>query len=290
MKKFLPAVIVLIVIVIVASGGYFIYKTLKGGSSTVVSQNVSEEEKKEKAKQERAEQQDLLLEKLKVLFKQQAPGASFSVAVYDLNNDEYFGFNDTKAQHAASVSKVFTSVYTYYLSEQGKFSLTDILGAYNVETQIKYLINQSNEPSWELIDELIGRDPQNKFAKSLGFATVDLRLGKNIMSPKDATMLLVKLAKGEIISEENRDKLFSYMQNTESENFFSPGFPQGTIFYHKTGKYLGEGHDNAYVAHPQNPFVLTVFSNNTAAPSLVGRGKVMTLVAQEVYNYFDSLK
>ena len=224
-----------------------------------------------------------------MLFQQEAPGTTYGLAVYDLNNDEYFGSSDKKAQHAASVSKVLTSVYTYKQAEDGAIDLADSLGAYNVETQIKFLVNQSSQDSWDLIDELVGRETQNKYAKKIGLKSVDLRLGKNLMSPKDATMLLVKLVKGELISDTNRDKLFSYMQNTESEDYFSPGFPQGTIFYHKTGKYLGEGHDNAYVYHEKNPFVLTVFSVDNVNQGSLGRGKIMTLLATEVYNYFDSL-
>lgn len=289
MKKIWPILITLLIIITLIGGGVIFFKALRNGGTTVISESISEEEREAKEAEEREEKQDLLIEKLKVLFKQQAPSTSFSLAVYDLNNDEYFGFNDTKAQHAASVSKVLTSVYVYDLSEKGKLNLSDPLGAYNVETQIKFLINQSSQDSWDLLDELVGTEPQNKYAKSIGLKTVDVRRGKNLMSPKDATMLLAKLVDGEIISEANRNNMFSYMQNTESEDFFSPGFPQGTIFYHKTGKYLGEGHDNAYIAHEKNPFVITVFSNNSANPSLIGRGSIMTQIATEVYNYFDSL-
>lgn len=289
MKQILPILIVTLILIALGVGGYFIFKALTGDSYSVVSEQQSEEEIKAQAEADRKSKQDLLLEKITVLFQQKAPGTTFGVAIYDLNNEEYFGSGDKKAQHAASVSKIFTSVYTYRQAEDGALDLANPLGAYNIETQIKFLINQSSQDSWDLIDNLVGRETQNKYAKKIGLKSIDLRLGKNLMSPKDATLLLVKLVKGELISDTNRDKLFSYMQNTESEDYFSPGFPQGTIFYHKTGKYLGEGHDNAYVAHEKNPFVLTVFSVNNVNQGSLGRGKIMTLVAQEVYNYFESL-
>ena len=289
MKQILPILIVTLILIALGVGGYFIFKALTGDSYSVVSEQQSEEEIKAQAEAERKSKQDLLLEKITVLFQQKSPSTTFGVAIYDLNNEEYFGSGDKKAQHAASVSKIFTSVYTYRQAEKGALDLADPLGAYNVETQIKFLINQSSQDSWDLIDNLVGRETQNKYAKKIGLKSIDLRLGKNLMSPKDATLLLVKLVKGELISDTNRDKLFSYMQNTESEDYFSPGFPQGTIFYHKTGKYLGEGHDNSYVDHKKNPFVLTVFSVNNVNQGSLGRGKIMTLIAQEVYNYFESL-
>ena len=86
----------------------------------------------------------------------------------------------------------------------------------------------------------------------------------------------------------NRGKLFSYMQKTESEDFFSPAFKQAdVVFYHKTGKYLGEGHDAAIVMHTENPFILVVFTNNTASINLISRGPLMTKVATVVLDYFD---
>jgi beta-lactamase class A len=289
MKKLLALVAAIIILGAIVAGGYFAFKAIREGSSTVVSENVNEEERKAKETQERKDQQDLLLEKLKVLFEQKSSGTSYFIAIYDLNNDELFGLDGAKAQHAASVSKVLTAVYTFHLAEESKLKLSDPLGAYNVETQIMFLVNQSSQDSWDLIDDLVGRKSQNAYAKSIGLKSVDLRKGVNKMSPKDATMLLVKLVKGELISEQNRNKLFSYMQNTESEDLFSTGFPKGTIFYHKTGKYLGEAHDSAYVKHERNPFVLTVFSENNTSQGAAGRGKIMSLVALEVYNYFDSL-
>lgn len=289
MKKLLFLLAIIVILGGVVAGGYFAFKAIRNGGSTVVSENVSEEERKTKEAQERKDKQDLLLEKLKVLFKQQSPGTSFFISIYDLSNDEPFGLDDTKPQHAASVSKVLTAVYTYHLAEEGKIKLSATLGAYNVETQIMFLVNQSSQDSWDLIDDLVGRKTQNSYAKSIGLKSVDLRKGVNKISPKDATMLLVKLVKGGLISEQNRSKLFSYMQNTESEDLFSPGFPKGVIFYHKTGKYLGEAHDNAYVEHEKNPFVLTVFSENNTSQGAAGRGKILSLVALEVYNYFDGL-
>lgn len=288
MKNTLPIIITVIITSVIIVGGYFAFKLVRESGSTVISENVSEEEKKAKEAEERKAEQDLLFEKLEVLFQQKSPGTTFSLSIYDLNHNEYFGLDDTEAQHAASVSKVLTAVYTYHLAQEGKISLSDTLGAYNVETQIKFMVNVSNPPSWEMIDDLVGRKSQNKYAKSIGLKSVNLTKGVNKMSPKDATMLLVKLAKGELISKQNRTKLFSYMQNTESEDLLSPGFPKGTIFYHKTGKYLGEAHDNAYVAHEKNPFILTVFSDNNSTKG-GGQRKVMPLVAQEVYNYFDAL-
>ena len=287
MKKYLPASLLLIaVIVITSSVGFLAWRFFQGRSTQPPQQSST----KLSSKQQRAQQQEVLVETIKELFSSQSPGTSLSVAIYDLKNNDYFGYNDTDPQHAASVSKLLTAVYVLDQVEKGKVSLTDSMGAYNIEFQLEKMINISNPESWEFIDERFKPKDQNKFANSIGLTATDIRIGKNLMSPKDAAVLLKKLAKEELLSEQSRFRLFSYMQKTESEDYFSPAFKlEGVTFYHKTGKYLGEGHDAAIVEHESNPFVLVVFSNNNTNTDLTDRGSVMTKTASVVYEYFDAL-
>jgi len=174
--------------------------------------------------------------------------------------------------------------------DKGEIKLSDQMGAYNVEFQLEKLINISNEPSWALIDEKLGVDTQTVFAKErLGLTGVDMK--NNLMTVKDVTTLLTMLAQGKVLSESSRAKLFSYIQKTESEDLFSPAlFKANVTFYHKTGKYLGEGHDAAIVKHRKNPFVLVAFSDNNTSPDLIARGKTLTKVAETVLEYFNEIK
>ncbi|MCH7541683.1 serine hydrolase [Patescibacteria group bacterium] len=287
MKKILLTSLILIVTVgIVAGTGFLAWNFLRGRSTEPPQKLPTKVDQK----QEREQKIEVLVESMKEITSSESPSTSFSLAVYDITHGEYFGFNDEKPLHAASVSKLLTATYVFDQTEKGKVNLADPMGAYNVETQIKFLINQSSQDSWDLLDERFNPIDQNKFAKGLGLSTTDVRRGKNLMSPKDVATLLKQLVKGEILTEGNRNKLFSYMQNTESEDFFSPALKlQGSLYYHKTGKYLGEGHDAAIVQHPTNPFVLVVFSNNNTSPNLIGRGSVMIKIADMVYEYFDGL-
>lgn len=230
---------------------------------------------------------EALLAKIKNLFFEANPDIDFSVAIYDLKNDSYFGYNDNVAQHAASVSKVLTGIYLLKNVEEGKIDLNDQMGTYNVEFNLKQLINQSNNISWRMIDDLLGITPQDEYAHSLGLTSVNFE--ENLMSPKDAAMLFVKLYKGEILSEPYQRKLFSYMQNTETENLITPAIPKEIPFYHKTGLYEGEVHDVAIIDHPQRPFVLSIFSVNKLYPDYEGRAKLIQKVAAQVYAYFSEI-
>jgi beta-lactamase class A len=288
MKKILLTIFILAILVVAISGTAFLaWHTFKQKPlPEAPKSSVNEEELKAKRK----EKQEVLIETIKEIFNQESPDTSFSLGVYDLNRKEYFGYNDTNPQHAASVSKVLTGVMLLDKVDKGEIKLSDQMGAYNVEFQLEKLINISNEPSWALIDEKLGIEPQNVFAKErLGLSSVDMN--NNLMSVKDVTTLLTMLAQKKILSESSRTRLFSYMQKTESEDLFSPAFTKNNVtFYHKTGKYLGEGHDAAIVKHKKNPFVLVVFSDNNTNPDLITRGAALTKVAQTVLEYFDEVK
>ncbi|MEX0621570.1 MAG: serine hydrolase [Candidatus Woykebacteria bacterium] len=293
MKKWLPITLIVIVsVAFLAAIGFAGYKFLKSRNAQVPGIGQKEAEKLDSAekKKERKEKQEVLIEIIKELFSIEAAGTSFSLAVYDLKHNEYFGVNDTEPQHAASVSKVLTAVYVLDQVEKGKANLADPLGAYNVEFQLEKTVNQSDPETWAFLDEKFKPADQNKFAKSIGLKNTDIRLGKNLMAPKDVAILLQKLADGQLLKDTSRDKLFTYMQNTESENFFSPSFKlAGLTFYHKTGKFDAEAHDAAIIQHSENPFVLVVFSVNNTNLDPNTRAPVMQKVASAVVDYFDTI-
>src|SRR4030067_2826220 len=233
-KNLLTVLILLVIIGIIAGTGFLAWRVIQGRNT----QPPQKLPNKEDQKKERVAKQEVLLESIKEIVATESPGTSISLAIYDLNNDEYFGVNDTEPQHAASVSKVLTAVYVLDQVEKGKASLADPLGAYNIEFQLEKTVNQSDPETWALLDERFKPADQNKFAQAIGLEKTDIRIGKNLMAPKDIAILLKKLAKGELLKDYHRDKLFTYMQNTESENYFSPIFKSsGLPFYHKTAKF-----------------------------------------------------
>lgn len=228
-----------------------------------------------------------LLKRIKNLFFEANPDIDFAISIHDLKNDSAFGYNDADAQHAASVSKTLTAAYLLKNVEEGNVDLNDRMGTYNIEFNLKQLINQSNNISWQMIDNLLGIESQNEFARSLGLTSFNLQ--ENLLSSKDAALLFAKLYRGEVLSEPYQRKLFSYMQNTETENLITPAIPKDIPFYHKSGLYEGEVHDVAMVDHPSHPFVLSIFTVNKLKPDYEGRATLIQKVASQVYAYFDRL-
>lgn len=211
----------------------------------------------------------------------------YAVSVYDLNNGSSFGIHEDQAFPAASVMKILSATALLQAIDAGKYKLTQPLGGGTIDYQLEQMINQSNNDSWVLINTLVGIDNEQKVANNLGISGIVVN--KNQMTSRAAEQLLLKLYKSEALTVSSRDKLFSYMQNTESENRISRGISENVTFYHKTGNFEGTIHDAAIVIHPKNPFILTMFTkDDTGQLTDDQRFDMFKIAAEKVYQYFDS--
>ncbi|MDP2671506.1 MAG: serine hydrolase [bacterium] len=229
------------------------------------------------------EKKKALLAKLK---KDLAPSSDFRVSINDIEINDKFGIKETSPLHAASVIKVLVATTALRGVEQGKLSLDQPLGGYTLQYQIQQMINQSNNLSWDLINNLIGKDTEQRQADSLGLLKVDVE--NNRMTTRAVSDLLYGLYAGKVLSKTHRQLLLSYMANTNKEDRIPPGIPKGIKVYHKWGAYNAEIHDAAIVAHPRHPFTLVVFTNGGG--TYQNRVKAIQKAAADVYAYFDAIE
>lgn len=248
----------------------------------VLEKDTQSKEEKIKAEELKRIREEKKLKLQESLQESLSVNSSFSVGIYDINNSEFFGVNELDQFHAASVMKLLVATTAFTDIERGKYELSDTV-KYNLEQ----MINQSNNNSWEYFNQLQGFDHQQEIADELNLTNV--KVWGNQMSAKGVGELLLKLYKGQILTEEHRKLFFSYMQNTETENRISPSIPPGVNFYHKTGTYGGGIHDAAIVIHPKNPFILVIFTNDTKGIAWETRFKAMQDATSAVYNYFSEI-
>lgn len=227
-----------------------------------------------------------LLTRLEEIFAD-SPDIDLAVSILDLKTAEDFGLNAEETQHAASIPKVLTAAYLLKKVQDKELKLTDKLGTYNLEFNLKQMVNQSNTVAWEMIDDFLGIEPQEDFARSLGLTSFKMR--ENEISPRDAVLLFQKLYQGKILNERLTKKLLGYMQNTETENLITPKIPKEIPLYHKSGLFEGQVHDVGIVVHPKRPFIFAIFTVNKIRPDYEGRAKLIQKAAQEVYAYFNRL-
>lgn len=250
--------------------------------STVLSKDQTKKELEAKAEEARKIREQKRQTLLTTIQSELAVNDKYGVAVYDINNSEAFGVGELDQFHAASVMKLLVATTAFTDIEAGKYPLSNL-----TKGHLQQMINQSNNNSWEYFNQLQGFDHQQEIADSLQLTNV--KVWGNFMSGKGVQELLLKLYKGEILSEEHRQLFFSYMQNTETENRISPAIPAGVNFYHKTGTFEGGVHDAAIVIHPQNPFILVVFTNDKKGTPWETRFKSIQNATAAVYNYFSEI-
>ncbi len=210
-----------------------------------------------------------------------------AISIIDLNHNEQFGVNENTYFHSASVTKLVTALAALRGVESGKFSLNQPMVVATFQYQFQQMVNQSNNDSWDFFNNLIGFDAQQQVVEDLGLQGIDTT--KTQMTSGGTAQFLSKLYQGDLLNKTDRDLLFSYMQNTETENRISPAIPNGVTFYHKTGSFNGELHDAGIVLHPKNPFVIVIFTNDDRGTDWNSRFASFQKATTEVYNYFDSI-
>lgn len=185
------------------------------------------------------------------------------VAIENMKTGAVTTFGSADQFEAASTEKVLSAITYYHLVEKGTLRLDDAVGPYPASYQLQQMINQSNNDSWNAInDALGGNDELQAYATSIG---LQYKVDGNLMSTKDMAMLLTKLYTGKLLNADHTKTLLSYMQNTNDETLISSVLPSGLTIYHKYGE-LVEGktnvlHDAAIVTDGSNAYAIVIYSD-----------------------------
>ncbi len=182
--------------------------------------------------------------------------SQIAVDFIDLKNGQEYQFNAQEPFLAASTIKTLVATYALKKIQDGEISEKQPLGDYDLITQVKFMMKVSSNDSWELLNNFFGLGNIERFAHDLGMRQVDL--GKNLVSAADLAILLQKLYKGQILNDQYSQLLFSYMQETETEDRIPAGLPHGVKVYHKSGTFADVLHDSGIISGGKRPFVLVV--------------------------------
>ncbi len=182
-----------------------------------------------------------------------------SITVVDLKTGQETDRNGSKVVAAASTNKLISGLLFLQKVQNGGASLDDPMGAYSAGFQLQQLINQSNNDSWDLINNFLGFPAELSFADSLGLKAYSA--DNNTLSTNDMATLLQKLYQGQLLNADNTKLFLSYMENTNEESYIPPAIPDNVKLYHKTGLIDDYVHDGAIIDDGQNPFILVIFTN-----------------------------
>ncbi len=189
---------------------------------------------------------------------------TWGIEVIDLKTNQRASLNADKSFFAASTNKLVTAIYFLHQVEQGKASLDDAMGSYDASFHLQQLIQQSNNNSWDLFNKKLTFAAQQSYATSLGMDKYNK--DENEVSPANLGLLLRKLYRGELLSQEHTKLLLSYMHDTNEERLIPASIPKGTKVFHKYGMYNAYVHDAAIIDNG-SPFVLVIMSDGGDSPA-----------------------
>ena len=187
----------------------------------------------------------------------------FGVAIENIKTGNITTYGKTSQFDAASTEKVLSAVTYYHLVEQGSQSLDDMIGPYPASYQLKQMINQSDNDSWDAINDAVGgNDELQDYAQSIG---LHYNVDGNLMSAKDMATLLAKLYTGKLLNTDDTKQLLSYMQQTNDETLIPSVLPSGLTIYHKYGE-LNDGsvnvlHDASIVTDGSTAYAIVIYSD-----------------------------
>jgi len=193
---------------------------------------------------------------------QKYPDFSPGIFLLDLDNNSYVDLRGTGSYAAASTIKVPILVAFFQDVDAGKIRLDEPLtmrpeliakGSGDMqyltpgtkftalETATKMITISDNTATNMLIARMGGIGVLNQRFKAWGLASTTLNNllpdleGTNVTSPKDLSMLMVRVSHGELITPRSRDRMLDIMRRTINNSQLPQGLGEGAIIAHKTG-------------------------------------------------------
>ncbi|MGB7412647.1 MAG: serine hydrolase, partial [Thermosynechococcaceae cyanobacterium] len=134
-----------------------------------------------------------------------------------------------------------------------------------LETAEKMISISDNTATNMLIDALGGADHLNEKFRAWGLTHTDIRNplpdleGTNTISPKDLSMLMLKLSRGELLSLGSRDHALRIMRTTKTRTLLPRGLEADATIAHKTGDIGSVVGDTGLIETPNGQrYVATV--------------------------------
>lgn len=190
------------------------------------------------------------------------PELDIGVAVQDLNSGKIYQYGENQPFIAASISKVLTAVLFLHQVENGKASLTDMVGGSTAKYQLQQLIEQSDNTAWTEFNSLLGHQELGDYAKQIGLNSYDP--DQNTLTADTIAILFGKLYNKQLLNNSDTALLLSYMQNANETDYIPASIPSGVKVYHKAGWLEDRVHDGAIIDNGKHPYVLVILSKTNS--------------------------
>ncbi|MCE5258795.1 MAG: class A beta-lactamase-related serine hydrolase [Chloroflexi bacterium] len=206
----------------------------------------------------------------------------YAVYFYALNGGGSFALNGQFALSSASLMKMPTLIALYREADAGRINLdtvytleeSDMQGGAGIlaDEQPGYALTYrelarlmgeySDNTAYEIITRVLGESLIQETINLLGMSQTSFV--ERLTTAEDMGVLFRKLYQGQVVSDQSRDEILSFIINTAYEDRISLGIPDGITVAHKVGTKIGILSD-AGIVFAQDPYILVIMSQRTAA-------------------------
>jgi beta-lactamase class A len=211
------------------------------------------------------------------------PNVTVSLSAIELGSGQSVHYGTSTAMTAASVTKVVTAIDFLHEVELGKYSLSMNLSdddQYGASWQLQQMINQSNNDSWLMFENLLGYSQLANYIHTIGATSFDFNT--NSITTDDQAKIMQLLYAGQLLNASDTKLLLSYMQNTNDEDLLPPAISHGDTIWHKYGEFNNQVNDAAIINHNGHDYVLVIFTNRSDVPDETDRDTLFHELTQTI--------
>jgi len=212
------------------------------------------------------------------------PLVNFSVAIADSNYPQSSSYNAEIKSDAASTAKLLSASLFLKEVENGRYRLSQSIGGAPALSQLRLMVQQSDDTAWQQFNDLLGHKKLSSFADELGLSSYDSET--NTISAADMNKLTRLLYSDNLLNRGHRQLLLSMMQHTNYEDFISPAVSKDFSLYHKVGINDDQVNDAAIIDNGYDVLFITIFSNGGGSYNWPHRAELMQSITRAAINAY----
>ncbi len=120
-------------------------------------------------------------------------------------------------------------------------------GSYTANNLLQAMIVQSDDPSWETLNDYISHASLASYAHSLGIT--DYNADNNMLSAHDLSLLLYRLDTHKILNSSDTSLLLGWLKQANYRQYIVPAVPDGDTVYRKIGLINATINDSAIITN-----------------------------------------
>lgn len=223
----------------------------------------------------------------------------YGFKVINLETGESYGYLESKEYQAASLIKLPLMSLVFKESELNKLNLESVhslkeeekIGGsgslqyaddgeiLTIRELVELMGKASDNTAFNILVNKIGEDYFQDYIQKIGMTSTSYET--NMTTIDDVAMFFKKLWEARLVNEDNKERLLSYLINTNYESHLPKGGREGTAVAHKYGRELHVVND-AGIFLTDGPFVVVIMTKGVVEKEA---DQVFPELARLLYEY-----